>query len=237
MLNLKESILDFPSYLKQRDLPIKGVVYIAGALVFIASLRGQISEVKLLQLVPSFYFLLLLLAFLFLVSISTLLLRVIFQIDRNKKWGTKTETKIDLLIIAKFLFFIYSAGMFIILNTLIPISLDFFNATGQKTLEDTWALGEVLGLEIFLLFVVILLFLIPVLVIFGLYCEQKVKSVPQDFRIIIFAVLIFSGVITPTVDGYTQVTLALATLVLYIITLTVFLKRLIMKSQNLVSVF
>lgn len=237
MLNLEETLSIIPSYLVQRDLYVKAFVYASGVLVFIDFLRGQISEVNILQLIPGFYFFLLLVSFLFLLFLSTLLIRIPFEIDKQKSWGTKTTTKNEILVLVKFSFFIFSTGMFIVLNTLIPISLDFFNSTGEKTLENTWSFGEVLGLEIFLLFVLAILFEIPVILILGKYNERTVKIFPQAWKPLSLIIFVLSGVITPTIDGYTQLSLAFAAFSLYLIVITILTKRLNIKSNNSVSLY
>lgn len=237
MLNLEETLSIIPSYLVQRDLYVKAFVYAGGVLVFIDFLRGQISEVNILQLIPGFYFFLLLVSFLFLLVSSNILTRIPFEIDKQKSWGTKTTTKNEILVIVKFSFFIFSTGMLIVLNTLIPISLDFFNSTGEKTLENTWSFGEVLGLEIFLLFILAILFEIPVLLIFGKYNEKTVKIFPQAWKPLSLIIFVLSGVITPTIDGYTQLSLAFAAFSLYLIVITILTKRLNIKSNNSVSLY
>jgi hypothetical protein len=237
MLNLEETLSIIPSYLVQRDLYVKAFVYAGGVLVFIDFLRGQISEVNILQLIPGFYFFLLLVSFLFLLVLSNLLIRIPFEIDKQKSWGTKTTTKNEILVLVKFSFFIFSTGMLIVLNTLIPISLDFFNSTGEKTLENTWSFGEVLGLEIFLLFVLAILFEIPVILILGKYNERTVKIFPQAWKPLSLIIFVLSGVITPTIDGYTQLSLAFAAFSLYLIVITILTKRLNIKSNNSVSLY
>lgn len=237
MLNLEETLSIIPSYLVQRDLYVKAFVYAGGVLVFIDFLRGQISEVNILQLIPGFYFFLLLVSFLFLLLSSTILTRLPFEIDKQKSWGTKTTTKNEIFVLVKFSFFIFSTGMLIVLNTLIPISLDFFNSTGEKTLENTWSFGEVLGLEIFLLFVLAILFEIPVILIFGKYNEKTVKFFPQAWKPLSLIIFVLSGVITPTIDGYTQLSLAFAAFSLYLIVITILTKRLNIKSNNSVSLY
>jgi hypothetical protein len=121
MLNLEETLSIIPSYLVQRDLYVKAFVYAGGVLIFIDFLRGQISEVNILQLIPGFYFSPSCF-FLFLLFLSNLLIRIPLKLI-NKKLGTKTTTKKNLVLV-KFSF-IFSTGMLIVLNTLIPISLDF----------------------------------------------------------------------------------------------------------------
>jgi Sec-independent protein secretion pathway component TatC len=237
MLNLEETLELLPSYIIQRDLYLKGIVYSFGSLIFVEFLRGQISEVNILQLIPGFYFLLLLISFLFVILLSNFILRFPFQLDRQKRWGTKTIRKNEFLILLKFCFFLFSAGMLIVLNTLIPISLDFFNSTGVKTLENTWSFGEVLGLEIFLLLVLSILFQLPVFFVLGEYNENEVKLFPNVWKPLSLSIFVFSGMITPTIDGYTQISLASAALSLYIIVITLLLKRLDIKYNNFLSLY
>lgn len=237
MLNLEETLGIIPSYVTQRDFYIKGFVYALGVFIFIDFLRGQISEVNILQLIPGFYFFLLLISFLFLILVSTIITQVPLELDKQKIWGTKTTTKSEFFVILKFYFFIFSAGMVIVLNTIIPISLDFFNSTGEKTLENTWSFGEVLGLEVFLLFVLSLLFQLPVLFIIGKYNEKSVKIFPEVWRPLSLIIFIFAGIITPTIDGYTQLSLSCAAFSLYLIVITILTKRLNIKSNNLVSLY
>lgn len=237
MLNLEETLEILPSYVTQRDLYLKAVVYACGIFVFIEFLRAQIAEVNILQLIPGFYFFLLLVSFLFLLFLSNFIIRIPFEIDRRKTWGTKTTTKTEIFILLKFCFFVFSAGMFIVLNTIIPISLDFFNSTGEKTLENTWSFGEVLGLEIFLLFVLSLLFQIPIIFVIGKYTEKTVKLFPEAWKPLSLIIFVLSGIVTPTIDGYTQLSLALAAFSLYIMVITILLKRLNIKSNTLVSLY
>lgn len=237
MLNLEETLDLLPSYLTQRDLYLKAFVYAFGVFVFIDFLRGQVSEVNILQLIPGFYFFLLLVSFLFLVILSTVIVRTPFEIDKKKSWGTKTTTKNEFMVLLKFGFFIFSTGMFTVLNTIIPISLDFFNSTGEKTLENTWSFGEVLGLEIFLLLVLSVLFQIPVIFSFGKYNEKTVKIFPKVWKPLSLIIFVLSGIVTPTIDGYTQLSLAFAAFSLYLIVITILTKRLNIKSNNLVSLY
>jgi hypothetical protein len=237
MLNLEETLSIIPSYLVQRDLYVKAFVYAGGVLVFVDFLRGQISEVNILQLIPGFYFFLLFVSFLFLLVSSNLLTRIPFEIDKQKSWGTKTTTKNEILVLVKFSFFVFSTGMLLVVNTLIPISLDFFNSTGEKTLENTWSFAEVLGLEIFLLLVLAILFEIPVILILGKYNEKTVRIFPQAWKSLSLIIFVLSGVITPTIDGYTQLSLAFAAFSLYLIVITILTKRLNIKSNNSVSLY
>jgi Sec-independent protein secretion pathway component TatC len=237
MFHIEETLYILPSYLVQRDFYVKAFVYAGGVLIFFDFLRAQISEVNILQLIPGFIFFLVIVSFFFLLTSSNVLIRIPFEMDKEITYGTKTTTKKIIMILGKFSFFIFSTGMLIVLNTLIPISLDFFNSTGEKTLENTWEFGEVLGLEIFLLFVLSLLFEIPVILIVGKYNEEKVKIFPKAWKLLSLMIFLLSGLITPTVDCYTQLSLAFAALSLYLIVITIFKKRLHIKFINSVSLY
>ena len=97
MLNLDETVELNNSYLIQRDLYLRGLVYSFGVIIFIDLIRGQVAEVNLLQLVPGFYLILLFLAFLFLIYFSDLIANTPIQLDFNKGLGTKTIEKIEYL--------------------------------------------------------------------------------------------------------------------------------------------
>jgi hypothetical protein len=237
MFHIEETLYILPCYLVQRDFYVKAFVYAGGVLIFFDFLRGQISEVNILQLIPGFIFFLVLISFLFLVTFSNVFIRTTFELDREATFGTKTTTKKIIMILGKFAVFIFSTGMLIVLNTLIPISLDFFNSTGEKTLENTWEFGQVLGLEIFLLCVLTILFETPVILIIKKYTEARVKIFPQAWKFLSLMTFLLSGLITPTVDCYTQLSLAFAALSLYLIVITIFKKRLHIKFINSVSLY
>jgi hypothetical protein len=91
MLNLEETLSIIPSYLVQRDLYVKAFVYAGGVLIFIDFLRGQISEVNILQLIPGFYFFSFLFLFFFYYFVKSLI-RIPLKLI-NKKLGTNNYKK------------------------------------------------------------------------------------------------------------------------------------------------
>lgn len=237
MLNLEDTLVILPSYLLQQDLFIRGVVYAGGIFILITSLRGQIAEVDILQLIPGFYFFLLLVAFLFLFGFSYFLSQIPFQIDLRKAWGTKTQTKSQISVILKFSLFISSTGIISVLNTLIPVSLDFFNSSGEKTLENTWSFVEVLVLEFLLLLVLAILFQFPVYLVVGKYNEKSIQRFPQAWKRLSLLLFLLSGLVTPTVDAYTQSSLTFAAFSLYLVVVTLLLKRVSLKANTLVHLY
>jgi hypothetical protein len=237
MLNLDDTLIILPSYLDQGDLFSRGVFYAGGIFILILTLRGQIAEVDILQLIPGFYFFLLLVAFIFLLGVSFFISQIPFEIDDNKTWGTKTHVKSQVSIFLKFSLFISSTGIISVLNTLIPVSLDFFNSSGEKTLENTWSFVEVLLLEFLLLFVLAILFQFPVYLIVARYNEKSIQRFPQAWKRLSLLLFFLSGLVTPTVDAYTQSSLTFAAFSLYLIVVTLLLKRIIMKSVNSVHLY
>ena len=84
MLNLDETLLINNSYVVQRDLYLRAIAYACGIVIFVDIVRGQISEVNLLQLIPGLYLVLLFISFLFLVYFSDLWLLIPFKLDNDK---------------------------------------------------------------------------------------------------------------------------------------------------------
>ena len=102
MLNLDETVEASSSYLIQRDLYLRGLVYSLPVVIFIDIIRNQVAEINLLQLIPGFYLILLFISFIILLFFSDLLQRLPFDFDNNKALGTKTINRMDGAILLKF---------------------------------------------------------------------------------------------------------------------------------------
>ena len=236
MLNLDETVDINNSYVIQRDLYLRGFLYSFGVVVFIDIVRGQIAEVNLLQLIPGFYLILLFIAFIFLVYFSDLLSRIPNDVDNNRSLGTKTSEKLDSIILIKFSFFLFYFCLFIILNSVIPLSLDSFNTYGEKTLENIWSFDEVITLEIILLTILLILFQLPLIILFGLSNEKEKNILPEFWKPLSFIIFIASGLLTPTIDGYTQLSFAFSSLSLYLIIILILSKRIDLKFNTVQSI-
>ena len=132
MLNLDETVETNDAYIIQRDLYIRSVVYSFGVVIFIDIIRNQVAEINLLQLIPGFYLILLFISFLLLVFFSDLFIRIPFEFDNNRSLGTKTITRMESAILSKFSLSLFSIGMIISLNTIIPLGLDAFIHMAKK---------------------------------------------------------------------------------------------------------
>lgn len=229
MLNLDETLLINNSYVVQRDLYLRAIAYACGIVIFVDIVRGQISEVNLLQLIPGLYLVLLFISFLFLVYFSDLWLLIPFKLDNDKSLGTKTINRSSRYIIAKSSLSLFLGGLIIILNSVIPLSLDSFNSYGERSLENIWSFEDVIGLEITLLIILILLCQIPIIIGSVYTTEKDANSFPEFWRVLSLGIFILSGILTPTIDGYTQLAFSASAVSLYLIIISLLEKRVSIK--------
>jgi len=229
MLNIDKTILISFSYLSQKDLLLRAIVYSVGVIIFVEFTRAQIPEVNLLQLVPGFYLFLLFISFLFIVFFSSFFVSFPLEIDAKKGSGTKTLSRFEEKIVFKFflvlVFFIFLTS----LNSVIPLGLDSFNSYGEKTLENVWSFDEVLVLEIILLLILVLLFQFPFFSVSLLNNEKEANILPKYWKQLSLIIFIMSGFLTPTIDGYTQLSLSFTAFSLYLIVISIIGKRINIK--------
>ena len=225
MLNLDETLYLTDSYTKQKDFYLKSFLYSFGVLIFVDILRSQVSEVNLLQLIPGFYLILLFFSFLFLVINSDFISGFSKDLDNKKEFGTKTLNKIDLFVLNRFSFFFLSIILLFVLNSVIPLSLDSFNSYGEKTLENIWSFDEVLSLEIILLIILITLSQVPILIVTYVSTEKDSQILPEYWKSLSLVIFLVSGFLTPTIDGYTQLSFSFSAISLYFILINLIQKR------------
>jgi hypothetical protein len=225
MLNLDEPLIISNSYFVQRDLYVKSFLYSIGVVFLITFIRSQVPEINLLQLIPGFYLILLFLGFIFLVFSSDLLVRIPIELDNNKSLGTKTIIKLEFGILLKLSLLLLFGASFITINNVLPVSLDSFDSYGEKTLENIWSFDEVLNLETSLLFIIIILSQLPILAISNFGTEKIVNTLPQFWKILSFLIFLIAGFLTPTIDGYTQLSFSASAIFLYLIIINIIQKK------------
>jgi hypothetical protein len=233
MLNLDQTIKVISNYNIQTDLLIKIISYLGGVIIFLETIRSQVTEINLLQLVPGFYFFLLFLSLFFLVTVSAIYTRLSLQGDFQKEKGTKTSSRMQISVVMKTRFFLFSLVIGTLLNTVIPLSLDSFNNYGEKTIENIWSFEEILNLESLLISLLILLSQFPIVAIFFFTTEKTAILFPGFWKIIIFFIFVGSGVLTPTIDGYTQISFAFSGIFLYLFVILTLQKRITLKNNFL----
>ena len=82
-----------------------------------------------------------------------------------------------------------------------------------------------LNLETILLIVLITLSQIPVVSLNTLNTEKDVNFLPEFWKTLSLVIFLASGFITPTIDGYTQLSFALSAISLYLIVISILEKR------------
>jgi hypothetical protein len=121
------------------------------------------------------------------------------------------------------------SNLFITINNVLPVSLDSFDSYGEKTLENIWSFDEVLNLETSLLFIIIILSQLPILIVSNLGTEKIVNKLPQFWKVLSFLIFLIAGFLTPTIDGYTQLSFSASAIFLYLIIINIIQKRINIK--------
>lgn len=232
MLNLEETLSVTYYYNIQKDLYLKAILYVIGAIVFLDLLRSQITEIILLQLVPGYYLFLILVCFVLLMIISTFSFRIPFNLDNQNSFGTKTITRIDSQTKLNFSVLLFLSFFLLSLNTIIPIGLDSFDSYDKETLTSLWSFDEVLSLESILLFVLMTLSQTPIVILAELNNEKDINQLPEYWKDLSFSIFVFAGFITPTIDGYTQLNLSFSAISLYLIVINLVKKRVYIKFNS-----
>jgi len=209
--------------------------YISIIFLFLDGTRNQIPDIDLLQLVPGSYFFLCLLSLIFFLLQSQILNRLPFEFDSIKSIGIKGKIKLELNILLTISFFLFSNVLLISLNTIIPISLDYFENSGEKTLQNFWSLSEIFELETFLFFFLLSFSQIPLIFIFNWNTLNSVKIVSKFWKVILFFMTILAGILTPTLDGSTQLSFVLFTLSFYLFLVNSVLKKSFLKFNSFLS--
>jgi hypothetical protein len=233
MLNLEETLVTNTYYVIQRDLYLKAFLYSFGVIIFIEIVRSQIAEIDLLQLIPGFYLILVFLSFTLLVIFSDLIFRIPIENDNNKSLGTKTINKIESGIFMKFSLFLFVNCLLIAINTIIPLSLDSFNSYGEKTLENIWSFDEVINIETILLVILLSVSQLPIFALASFFNDKDINILPEFWKTISIFIFIIAGFLTPTIDGYTQLSFSFSAISLYIIVINLILKRVNVKYNSL----
>jgi len=192
---------------------------------FIELVRGQICEVNLLQLSPSDYLFLLILSAIFLTSCASFFLAIPIGLDGRRQIGGKTLGKFNLFFLRKISLSLVFYTLFLSLNLIIPLGLDSFNSYADSYLEQFWSFGEVIGLEMILLTILMSLSQVPIAFVVTSYNERRKKKLSASFRYIVFYIFLASGVLTPSKDAYTQISFAVSALLLFSFILLYILKR------------
>jgi hypothetical protein len=229
MFNLEDNLELIINYNSQRDLFIKNIGYATGVVVVLDLIRSQVPEINLLQLIPGFYLFILFLLFLFLAIFSNFFIRISINLETKKKGGAKTLRRMNYSMTFLFSILLFFFITTLNLNIVIPISLDSFNNYEEKSLENLWSFSQVISLEITLFFILSLVSQFPAILNFYFITEKENNLLPTFWRSITLGIVIISGFLTPTIDGYTQLSFSFSAFSLYLILILFLEKRVFIK--------
>lgn len=229
MLNLEETLNISDFYKKQNDFLGKLLFFFFPVLIFLSIFRAQVSEMAILQLVPGTYLVFLFLFLLFLVFLSSIFFSFSKWLDSIKENGTKVNNRISTFLRMKYSIFLFSLCYQLSVFSIIPLSLDSFNAYGEKTLESLWSFTEIFLLEFSLSFLLISFFQFPLFFASWISIEKKIQNLPKLWKFISFFSFLIAGVITPTLDASIQLFLAFIGILFYFTTILFLQKRLSIK--------
>ena len=217
MFNIKKTMFYAYSYIAQKDSYLKSGLFSLAAITFVVFIRRQISEIDLLQLAPGYYLVLIFCFFIFLAFVSQPIFLFCYKLDNKKELGTKAVQKLqtDIFFVVSFLLIFLT--FFFGINTLIPLSLDCFNLYSESALENIWSFDEVFNLEAIFLILLLLLCQLPLMLSYFFLSEKQLIKWPKFWKQIILLSIVIAGVITPTIDGYTQLSLSLFSITYYLI--------------------
>jgi len=229
MINIDETLELLLEYSVQRDFFLKGILYIFSSIIILDLIREQIPEVSILQLIPGFYLFLLFTLFFLAAFFFDIITRYPLEFENEKNFGIKTTRKINASSLSNSAYTFFIITFLIAFNTVIPISLDSFNSYGEQTIENIWSFDEVISLEIILLVILILLSQSPLVIVSSFTTENDVNILPEFWKSVSLLIFLAAGFLTPTIDGYTQLSFAGSAVSLYLFIINVIEKRVMIK--------
>lgn len=134
--------------------------------------------------------------------------------------------------ISLFLFIVFTL---IVLNTVIPVALDSFEAIEEGNIEDSWGIGDILSLEITLLVILTTFSQVPICYLIRSLSENIISEICDDWKNVTFFLLVAAGFLTPTIDAATQLSFAANTFSLVAVVILILQKRLRQKLPDMAS--
>lgn len=237
MFNIYETFTLFKIYIAQRDTALSFFIYSGGVVIFINDIRAQLPEIEIVQLIPGLYLFVLFIGLVFLTYFAKFILNLTLFIDLRKSNGTKTLNRFQGMGIFKAGFILASLALYIMLNLVVPIGFDSLTLSGEKSVENAWTLSEIVGFELFLILVLVFISLIPIYLGNTYLTEEFALELPKYWKELSILSVAFAGIVTPTIDWYTQINFAGSTLIFYIVTIIFVQKRVRLKyiSQSILG--
>lgn len=200
-----------------------------GVFISLNIIRNQVPEIKLLQLIPGYYFFLLFIFIIAFFFISAFFSFYPSFLDGQKILGSKTLSKNVYFITNKFIYFFSIFTLFLSSNFIIPSNFDAFYIYSEKTLENFWSFSDLINLDFILIFTLILISQLPLIAFYSLNNEKKIINLPKYFKLFLLIILLVSGFLTPTVDISSQLIFSSFTILVYLISIHFLIKKVSIK--------
>ena len=233
MFNIEKSLKNSNFYFQNFPVFSEFVFQLISVFIILEFLRQELPEIKLLQLIPGYYFFLL-----FILIIGFFLFNIFFNfwpvfLDSRKFLGTKSIFKSQYSIFTKFFYFFAFTIFFTSLNSLIPGQFDSFYNYTEKNFENLWSFEDFLNLQSLLVLFLLLISQSPIISFYAINNNVKIVKLSNNLKIFVFVILLFSGILTPTADIISQLIFSLFAIFFYLISLYFLSKRVYIKYLSL----
>lgn len=215
MLNLDETVASLELYKIQRDSFLEGVSNSIAVFPFLNILRAQIPEIELVQLVPGSYIVVIFCVATILAFCSHSFSYYPSEVENAKEYGTKTFLRIINLVFTNKTLLLFTNMLFIVTKCVVPLSLDSFEDIIDGGIASYWSIVRVLNIQSALVTAIGFLSEYPVILNFLVSTENILNRLPSYLRYAIFLSFLIAGMLTPTIDAYTQVSLGSLAVILY----------------------
>jgi hypothetical protein len=225
MILVDDSFIKFRPILLDEEIGKKTVLSIFGTNLSLEEIRSQISEIRLFQLIPGISIIFFFVTIGFLSASISYALKLILRQEEQFDEGPKIQLAFFIEISKRVRGFLLVTQNIFLLQTILPLGLECFNSYEEKNIETTWTFQDIFGLEQTLFFFLSLFSQLPAFFFAQYKAWDGVRYVTFYWKIICFGLILLAGIITPTVDSYTQLSFASATFSLYVTILNGLEKR------------
>lgn len=194
-----------PMYVVQHSKLVRILPYLLVTIELTYFIRQQIPNIRLVQLIPGFIIFTLAFFFSFCYFSSFYTSKTCQGSDYRQKWGIKNLGFLNRKTQHKLRMLVFSICNYLCSIFFLPLGLQY--ATSYNRISaNAWAVTEFFTVEFSLIFLTNLFYLFPFSIIYRFNCETKLKKLVSSWKFIWFFNLVLAAIVTPTVDGITQLT-------------------------------
>lgn len=217
MFNFLDNLKKFSDYYYsiQTDGAWKVFIYFFFSISILFLIRNQFPEIEFLQYFPGFYIFFLFFIFLIFLTCSDKLFLLIYIFETQFKYGIKSKEKMKIISIIKNLFFFLLSFLSIGFTSFIPLSIETLNDYSIENLEDLWSFTQIILLQLFFFFLIVIFSQFPILIRYFLITEKTIFYFLKTYKIITLFTVILVGILTPTVDIFSQFFVVICISILY----------------------